>query len=413
MTFIFVKIVSDFGSFCSLLSLKKAVFVSLFFTTAVYSLDDQISCARAFSKAVYNHCKEDCVDVSTNVVCRTGDATSFEIRRFVGERGLYGALYVGSAAVFISFRGSVTLEDWVRNFCFNHTREIDITAVVEDGTALHSGFYLDFLSCRDSLISLLPRGETIPPVCFTGHSAGGALAVIASYFLHDFFSESSLKVVTFSAPQVGNKIFSERFNKKLGLENVVMFQNECDLVPRLLRDAPVEDVKRMGYSDVGVPIIIKTRYFVRYVDSILKFGDSDFSFVKDCALKIKKGFRGKFREKMERQLTFMEMTGCADGIAMCKEVIEREEKMAAVSFFTTIIRGVVSETVERDEVFKLILQTHSVPDLDIISISSLFKADVEVSPAPIDPVVEGVINDISSYIEHLTKAILNFSNKGK
>lgn len=83
----------------------------------------------------------------------------------------------------VAFRGTASLENWL----------VDANAL-PNSLGLHSGFYLAWLSIRKKLMAAIPANK---PVCLTGHSLGGALAVVAARELDNVQS-----VYTFGQPRV-------------------------------------------------------------------------------------------------------------------------------------------------------------------------------------------------------------------
>ena len=85
---------------------------------------------------------------------------------------------------------------------------------------------------------MLTKIPTIDTVITTGHSLGGALAVLCAFDLSIEFKknkelgeirflqhveavERNIKCFTFGAPRVGNFYFRKAFHEKVGIENCV------------------------------------------------------------------------------------------------------------------------------------------------------------------------------------------------
>ena len=91
---------------------------------------------------------------------------------------------------------------------------------------VHTGFYKAFKAVEDAIEEELKKPELQNiPLYITGHSLGGALAIIASYRLE---RDSLAACYTFGAPRVGNRAFGQSL--KAPVYRVV---NASDLVPRL------------------------------------------------------------------------------------------------------------------------------------------------------------------------------------
>lgn len=114
-------------------------------------------------------------------------------------------LVMGDAEkVFVAFRGTEgKLEDWTTNAKYNLVPAL--------GGAVHEGFWHATQSIMGDLAQTLDRfctqGQTI---WLTGHSLGGALAMLATAF----FVEQGIQpagLYTFGQPRVGNQNFAFRF----------------------------------------------------------------------------------------------------------------------------------------------------------------------------------------------------------
>lgn len=152
----------------------------------------------------------------------------------VHKTGNHASIYRrrdGTGGTIVCFRGTNKTRQWLMNAVVRphgwkrFRREGDpVDAYV------HSGFYVFF---KRVWPKLLPTLEELPrPWIFTGHSLGGALAMIAGVVSHPDL------VCTFGAPKVGNMAFYDLRQA----ESVWRIVNDQDLVPRLpLADAGMAD----------------------------------------------------------------------------------------------------------------------------------------------------------------------------
>lgn len=117
----------------------------------------------------------------------------------------------------IVFRGSVNKFDWLNDFTIN--------AVDFNHTNVHQGFFCALEA------ELNPRLHYDKPVYITGHSLGGAIALLEA----DRLSECDVEikeVVVFGNPMVGALSFKEQYEKKLS-EKTTRYVNGDDIVPSL------------------------------------------------------------------------------------------------------------------------------------------------------------------------------------
>jgi triacylglycerol lipase len=148
------------------------------------------------------------------------------------------------ANILIAFRGSEGptsidgLKDWFL------TNALNLLIVPEGalstefvaagvGAKFHQGFVG---AITEIWPALLPKVEAAVAakdraVWVTGHSLGGALALLGAWLFKRKFINVS-QVVTFGAPMVGNKIVSEAFNREFG-GKIFRYVNSPDPVPLL------------------------------------------------------------------------------------------------------------------------------------------------------------------------------------
>jgi pimeloyl-ACP methyl ester carboxylesterase len=141
-----------------------------------------------------------------------------------------GFLGVCDTHAVLSFRGSdpVTLPTWVTDA---------VVRLVECGeyeVRVHQGFSAVLRHTWAKVESLLDEARD-KPLFLTGHSMGGALAVLTACRLAKM-GRPPTAVYTFGAPRVGDRVFCSRY--VLPTYRVV---NRLDLVPEL----PLASVKRL------------------------------------------------------------------------------------------------------------------------------------------------------------------------
>lgn len=125
--------------------------------------------------------------------------------------------------VVLVFRGTEPkkLGDFVTNF--NNTPKL-IDA--KNNIRVHGGFWDAFMAVEDDIAAVLQRPELIDlPLYISGHSLGGALAILAAY---RFQQRKVGACYTYGSPRVGNARLGE-FIKTPIYRHV----NASDIVPRL------------------------------------------------------------------------------------------------------------------------------------------------------------------------------------
>lgn len=130
----------------------------------------------------------------------------------------------GTGMAVICFRGTKQVKDWLTN--------IDITPVPirnpnGDGIVgnMHRGFHDAYMSVHDDIAARLIGYEDLP-LYITGHSLGGALAVVATWY------QSSARLAacyTYGAPRVGDQGLIDRF--KTPIYRVVNVADPVPFVP--------------------------------------------------------------------------------------------------------------------------------------------------------------------------------------
>lgn len=139
----------------------------------------------------------------------------------------------------ISFRGTQEAQDWMTNFNFDkdpvRKRSQDHPNLVGH---VHRGFNQAFLSVERQIRNHL-TGLSDVPLYITGHSLGGALAILATWYL----SAGSLAACyTFGSPKVGDEGLTNHFRTP-----IYRIVNGADPVPFV----PLKRLSRQGYRHYG------------------------------------------------------------------------------------------------------------------------------------------------------------------
>ena len=130
-------------------------------------------------------------------------------------------------AVVIVLQGTNDVVDWIKNFQFEKSTFL--------GSKVHKGFHNGMKSIKPGLLRALnqiPDWKT-KPLFLTGHSRGGAIAVLMAQQLHQSFQdqlEHPISVFGFGSPRVGDANFFETYN--FG-DTTTLYIHEADPVPSM------------------------------------------------------------------------------------------------------------------------------------------------------------------------------------
>ena len=142
-----------------------------------------------------------------------------------------------SGNVFVTFRGTKSLEDWLSDFTF--------PLVAHPWGQAEEGFSSLYAQCSADVQTFVKGAGSPPGVLTTGHSLGAALAVLAAADLVTSGVASAAAMVSFAGPRVGNPPFADQFNRRVAQRWRVV--NTEDLVTTL----PIATASLFGGG--GVP----------------------------------------------------------------------------------------------------------------------------------------------------------------
>lgn len=214
----------------------------------------------------------------------------------------------------LAFQGTASpFEDWefsVRQWLAN----LDFRQTPAHNGRVHRGFYQSLHDVWDAVNQVFgSQQHTRKTLWVTGHSLGGALAILAGIRLHEKGLPVS-GVYTFGAPNVGDSAFASAYGPP-----VHRIENCCDLVchvpPAGLLSSVVSKVlgrftipEDVQYDRLGVPIVLNesgkhwtncspgeqyTSAFLRLMDNLIAAGTDINTFLADHSI-------DAYRARLER-----------------------------------------------------------------------------------------------------------------
>lgn len=123
----------------------------------------------------------------------------------------------------IVFRGTDDRGDWISN--------LDVFSVDTSHGPIHGGFFRGYRALQPQIEEILDQHDP-ETVWITGHSLGGALAVVCAYDLVENSGRDIHGVMTFGQPMVAQRQLAEHLDEVL-LGRYAHYVNGSDLVPRI------------------------------------------------------------------------------------------------------------------------------------------------------------------------------------
>jgi predicted lipase len=132
-------------------------------------------------------------------------------------------IYYTEKYLIVSFANSNDVQDWIGNFIFSKKKTV------------YGGIHTDFWESYEKLFKkIIETMHTLnfydKDIYITGHSRGGALAVL--FALDNPYNMNVKKLTTFGCPKVGDKKFKESFINRVKFE-VNRYVNYLDVVPTI------------------------------------------------------------------------------------------------------------------------------------------------------------------------------------
>jgi len=165
------------------------------------------------------------------LVLPNGFTLQYIIRALAGveepESEVFGYIAQSHDKIIVVFRGTRTFKD---NESDQDLYQIPYPFVRNAGKT-HRGFTCIYQSVRDELIRELSKLSTAKKILVTGHSLGGALAVLAGIDIAVNTPFKKPYVYTYGSPRVADPLFASRFNQTV--KNSIRIVNIHDIIPTL------------------------------------------------------------------------------------------------------------------------------------------------------------------------------------
>jgi triacylglycerol lipase len=126
----------------------------------------------------------------------------------------------------LSFQGSFSASDWASN-----ARFVTAPFLFEGWGNVHQGFYDSLLDCIPRLIPRFLESSGSGTIWLTGHSRGGAIAVLAAAYIKAKF-DRAVNVMTYGQPMAATSVFCKMYNRYLN-DSTFRFITQGDPVPSL------------------------------------------------------------------------------------------------------------------------------------------------------------------------------------
>ncbi|THU89671.1 alpha/beta-hydrolase [Dendrothele bispora CBS 962.96] len=155
--------------------------------------------------------------------------------------------------IIIALRGSASIADVVLDTQVMLVPFLAPGVNAPHGTRVHSGFLVAWDSIAPSVLPLLTTQLALHPdtrrIITVGHSLGGAISTLAAMSImvkhqQDIARGREVKNYSYGAPRIGNKIFSEFVNGRLGT-NAFRVVHANDGVPTMIP-------RELGYHHHGI-----------------------------------------------------------------------------------------------------------------------------------------------------------------
>jgi triacylglycerol lipase len=185
------------------------------------------------------------------------------------EDPIFGVIFTDDNNIWISFRGSLTSNEWEQDFSYQQENmfktakhkqiQLDILQNTSKKANVHQGFINVYMKFRDELLSTLKKLDKTKNVIISGHSLGAAIATLVGIDIAQY-GRKNVVVYNFASPRIGDNVFKSIVDNMYGTNvslPVYRVVNICDIVPSIpLSVTPNMDDKDNPYIYVHCGVII-------------------------------------------------------------------------------------------------------------------------------------------------------------
>lgn len=192
-------------------------------------------------------------------------------KSFHGDKDISCTILTKGSEVIIAFRGTKVAENWWTN----------LDALINFG-GTHAGFHNAFKSIRPEVFAHLNKyaekqGIFLKDLNFTvtGHSLGGALATLCSFYLAKKMECEKIRVITYGSPRVFSKFLKAPIYENLLGESTLRVHQKDDKVGGM-------PLGLAGYKHVGKRCTIENddnvlhHYMKGYLEILKNLKEEDF-----------------------------------------------------------------------------------------------------------------------------------------
>ncbi|WP_347488177.1 lipase family protein [Desulfoscipio sp. XC116] len=164
----------------------------------------------------------------------------------------FGYVMESEDNAIIAFRGSLSKRDWITDLGVSQTNY----QFAPHAGKVHTGFNYLYKSCREDVLNTLESMSPHLKIYITGHSLGGALAVLNALDIAVNTKHKNPVMISFGAPRTGNPDFASVYNHFV--KNSIRVVSDRDLTPKSPNRVILSPIfnKFWIYKHVNHPYII-------------------------------------------------------------------------------------------------------------------------------------------------------------